>query len=206
MEICEGGDLCEHLQQKGRLSEQEASLALTAIANAVMSCHQKGIMHRDLKPDNILLPYRNCSYMDLKLADFGTAANFSHSRLFDELEGTPLYLAPEVLDGSYDEKVDIWSMGVLLHIMLCGFPPFNGESVTNIFQSIRKDKLDLKQDPWPRISAEAKDLVRRMLNRNPYRRIKLRELFAHPWMQRFSVTGDESRATLQALNSVVVAG
>ncbi|KAH7294698.1 hypothetical protein KP509_27G013900 [Ceratopteris richardii] len=208
LEMCEGGDLCEHLQQKGRLSEREAAQAIAAIIKAVMFCHERGVMHRDLKPENILLPYKNCSYMDLKLADFGTAADFSHGKIFDEMEGTPLYIAPEVLTRSYDEKVDVWSLGVLLYIMLCGYPPFNGESVDEIFQSIKRGRPNLTDYPWSSISLEAKDLVKNMLQKNPYRRFKLRDLSAHPWMQEYVFAGDELKTDMQAqaLNSLVVGG
>ncbi|KAI5074924.1 hypothetical protein GOP47_0010885 [Adiantum capillus-veneris] len=206
MEMCEGGNLSEYLQQKGPLPEVEAALAMATIIQAVLFCHERGIMHRDLKLDNILLPHKIYSYMELKLADFGTAADFSRCRIFEEAEGTPWYLAPELLAGSYDEKVDVWSLGVLLHILLCGYPPFDGESASEIFEAIRKGKLDLKGDPWPSISAEAKSLVKGMLQRNPFRRIKLRELSTHPWMQRFVVAGKETWANSQVLSTVVVGG
>lgn len=206
MELCEGGDLCEYLQQKGHLPEQEAAQAMAAILRALSFCHERGVMHRDLKPENILFPRRNSPYSELKLADFGAAADFSRRRVFSEVEGTPWYIAPEVLTGSYDEKVDVWSLGVLLHIMLCGYPPFDGEGAPEIFQAIKRGRLDLKRDPWPSISAEAKVLVKGMLQRNPYRRMRLRELLIQPWVQNSAAEGAERWANLQSSEIVAVGG
>ena len=117
-----------------------------------MFCHERGVFHRDLKPENMFLPRRNIGYGELKLADFGASADLSKRRSFTEMEGTAWYLAPEVLAGSYDEKADIWSLGVILYAMLCGFLPFDGDGTIEIFQSIKRGKLDLKLEPWPSIS------------------------------------------------------
>ena len=100
----------------------------------------------------MFLPRRNIGYGELKLADFGASADLSKRRSFTEMEGTAWYLAPEVLVGSYDEKADIWSLGVILYAMLCGFLPFDGDGTIEIFQSIKRGKLDLKLEPWPSIS------------------------------------------------------
>ena len=118
-------DLCEFVRGKGRLSEFESAQAMATILRAVLFCHERGVFHRDLKPENILLPRRNSGYGELKLADFGASADLSKRRSFTEMERTAWYLAPEVLAGSYDEKADIWSLGVILYVMLCGFLPFD---------------------------------------------------------------------------------
>ncbi|KAI5084891.1 hypothetical protein GOP47_0001060 [Adiantum capillus-veneris] len=206
MDLCEGGDLCEHLQQKGPLTEREAARVMGVVVCAVMYCHGRGVMHRDLKPDNILFPRRNSSYGELKLADFGASADFSRRRVFTEVEGTPWYLAPEIFTGSYDEKVDVWSLGILLHIMLSGYVPFDGETTGDIFQAIKRGRLDLKKGPWPAISAEAKDLLKGMLQKNPYRRLRLTEILAHPWMQSSTGSGLERWGNMPASESVVVGG
>ncbi|KAH7296109.1 hypothetical protein KP509_26G009200 [Ceratopteris richardii] len=207
MDLCEGGDLCEHLQERGPLTEREAVRVMRVLVSALMFCHGRGVMHRDIKPDNILFPRRNSGYGDLKLADFGAAADFTHRRVFTAVEGTPWYLAPEVLTGTgYDEKVDVWSLGILLHILLSGYVPFDGETTPDIFQAIKRGRLDLKRAPWPAISEEAKDLLKGMLQKNPYRRLRLAEVLAHPWMQMIMETGVERWGNWPNPESVVVGG
>ena len=200
LELCEGGDLCEFVRGKGHLSEFESAQAMSTILRAVLFCHERGVFHRDLKPENILLPKRNSGvYGELKLADFGASADLSKRRSFTEIEGTAWYLAPEVLAGCYDEKADVWSLGVILYAMLCGFLPFDGEGTAEIFQSIKRGKLDLKSEPWPSISEEAKDLLKGMLQRNPYRRMKLREVILHPWFKLAS-SAEDSDGSWGSLN------
>ena len=184
VDLCEGGDLCEYIQENGPLSEAQASEAMAAILKAVSFCHSRGIMHRDLKAENILFPRLASPFSELKLADFGAAADFSRTKEFRDLEGTPWYLAPDVLMGKYDERVDIWSLGVLLYIMLSGYPPFRGEETRDIFAAIRRGRIDLHKDPWPSISDNAKSLLQGMLQRNPHKRMKLKDLLFHPWIQR----------------------
>ena len=186
LDLCEGGDLCEFVRGKGRLSELESAQAMATILRAVLFCHERGVFDRDLKPENILLPRRNSGYGELKLADFGASADLSKRRSFTEMEGTAWYLAPEVLAGSYDEKAEIWSLGVILYAMLCGFLPFDGDGTIEIFQAIKRGKLDLKSEPWPSISEEAKDLLTGMLQKNPYRRMRLRDVLLHPWFKHVS--------------------
>ncbi|KAH7297945.1 hypothetical protein KP509_25G020200 [Ceratopteris richardii] len=186
MDLCQGGDLCDHLQEKGPLPERDAARILRAVVSAVAFCHERGVMHRDIKPENILLPCRNSGYENLKLADFGASADFSHDRCFNDVEGTPCYVAPEVLTGTgYDEKIDVWSLGVLFHVILSGYAPFDGDSETDIFRNIKRRSVNLNRSPWHEISAGAKDLLKGMLQKNPYRRLKLAQILAHPWMQGF---------------------
>ncbi|KAH7297946.1 hypothetical protein KP509_25G020300 [Ceratopteris richardii] len=185
MDLCEGGDLCDYLQEKGPLPEKDAARILRAVVSAVAFCHERGVMHRDIKPENILLPCRNSGYENLKLADFGASADFSHDR-YSNVEGTPCYVAPEVLTGTgYDEKIDVWSLGVLFHVILSGYAPFYGDSEADIFRNIKRRSLNLNRSPWHEISAGAKDLLRGMLQKNPHRRLKLAQILAHPCIQDF---------------------
>ncbi|KAH6556488.1 hypothetical protein KP509_1Z175300 [Ceratopteris richardii] len=109
----EGNDLCSHLRETGPCPEKEAARILKAVVSAIAFCHERGVMHRDIKPDNILLPSRKSGYENVKLADFVTSADFSDRRRFRDVEGTIYYVAPEVLPGTgYDEKVDIWGLGI----------------------------------------------------------------------------------------------
>lgn len=208
MELCEGGDLYENVKEKTYLSEAEAAEAFRAVLKAVSFCHERRVMHRDLKLENILFACRHGDYSQLKLADFGSSADFSRRRVFNEVEGTPWYVAPEVLTGDYDEKVDIWSVGVLLHILLCGYPPFDGETPSEIFEAVKRGRLDLRKDPWPAISGEAKELIKGMLQKNPYRRMKLKDLLSHPWVQGTGKPSDfdntEAWTNLQVSGSLAV--
>ncbi|KAH7286731.1 hypothetical protein KP509_32G020700 [Ceratopteris richardii] len=125
----EGDDLCSHLQERGPRPEKEAARILKAVVSAVAFCHERRVMHRDIKPDNILVPSKQSGYENVKLADFGASADFSDRRCLRDVEGTSYYVAPEVLTGTgYDEKVDIWSLGILLHVILSGYVPFHGKS------------------------------------------------------------------------------
>lgn len=206
MDLCEGGDLFEYLQEKGPLSERDAAQVMRVVVFALTFCHERGVMHRDLKPENILFSRRHRSFGELKLADFGASADFSPRRIFNDVEGTPCYLAPEVLSGSHDEKVDLWSLGVLLHVILCGYVPFDGETAPDIFQAIKRGRLDLKKEPWPHVSPEAKDLLKGLLQKNPYRRMRLAEVLAHPWMQNPSASGFERWGNMPSSESVAVGG
>ncbi|KAH7286730.1 hypothetical protein KP509_32G020600 [Ceratopteris richardii] len=142
-------------------------------------------MHRDIKPDNVLLPSKQSGYENVKLADFGASADFSDRRCFRDVEGTSYYVAPEVLTGTgYDEKVDIWSLGILLHVILSGYVPFHGKSEADIFRNIKTRSLNLNGSPWQEISAEAKELLKAMLQKNSYRRLTLAQIMAHPWLNK----------------------
>lgn len=133
---------------------------------AIAHCHRLGIAHRDIKPDNILFNDRN----ELKLADFGSAEN-CHQSAMTGVVGTPYYVAPEVLSGrEYDEKIDIWSAGVVLYIMLAGFPPFYGDSASEIFEAVLRSNLRFPTRVFSSVSPAVKDLLRKMLCRDVTRR------------------------------------
>lgn len=125
MELCEGGDLFSFIRTSRTFSESNAADLLRQILSAVYYMHKRGVCHRDLKPENML--YDNESGL-LKVTDFGTATHFKPGQKFSALVGTPYYVAPEVVNGSYDEKSDIWSVGVILYVILSGAPPFSGRN------------------------------------------------------------------------------
>ncbi|KAH6556008.1 hypothetical protein KP509_1Z211200 [Ceratopteris richardii] len=186
MDLCERGDLYFRLKENGPFQEKEAASILKAVVSAVAFCHQRRIMHRDIKLENILLPSKKSGYENLKLVDFGASPDFSDRRWFRDFEGTPYYIAPEVVAGTgYNEKVDIWSLGVLLHVILSGYVPFNSDSEAEIFRNIARSRLNLNRSPWHAISGAAKDLLKGMLQKNPYRRLRLAQIMAHPWLEGF---------------------
>ncbi|KAG2611903.1 hypothetical protein PVAP13_4KG154415 [Panicum virgatum] len=134
-----------------------------------------GVMHRDLKPENFLFANKK-ETAALKAIDFGLSVFFTPGEQFIEIVGSPYYMAPEVLKRNYGPEVDVWSAGVILYILLC-------ETEQGVAQSIIRSVIDFKRDPWPRVSDNAKDLVRGMLNPDPKRRLTAQQVLDHPWLQ-----------------------
>ncbi|KAJ8426375.1 hypothetical protein Cgig2_000570 [Carnegiea gigantea] len=145
-------------------------------------CHRHGVMHRDLKPENFLFANKK-ENSALKAIDFGLSVFFKPGEIFSEIVGSPYYMAPEVLKRNYGPEVDVWSAGVILYILLCGVPPFWAETEQGVAQAIIRSIVDFRRDPWPKVSDNAKDLVKRMLNPDPKRRLTAQEVLDHPWLQ-----------------------
>ncbi|XP_074272016.1 calcium-dependent protein kinase 33-like isoform X3 [Silene latifolia] len=118
----------------------------------------------------------------IKAADFGLSVFIEEGKVYHDVAGSAYYVAPEVLERNYGKESDIWSAGIILYILLCGVPPFWAETENGIFDAILKGKIDFESDPWPSISSSAKDLVTKMLNPDPKKRITPEEVLAHPWM------------------------
>lgn len=187
MEMCSGGDLFDRIvSSKNRVpfSEEEAATILQKLMEAISYCHSLGIAHRDIKPDNILFVDNSNSLAQIKLADFGQASSFSPGEgLMQGIVGTPYYVAPEVLGGKdYNEKVDVWSAGVILYIMLSGVAPFVGETPQEIFEAVLCGRLRFPSDGWLSISHSAKDLLRRMLTRDVTKRLSAHQVLEHGWI------------------------
>lgn len=144
----------------------------------------------DLKPENFLLDTKAENAV-LKCTDFGLSVYFKPGEKFRDVVGSAYYVAPEVLKRNYGPEADIWSCGVILYILLSGVPPFWGETEDEVFKSIVKGKLDLYSDPWPSISAEAKDCVRKMLEMDPAKRATADQILQHPWMRENGVATDK---------------
>ncbi|EYU19883.1 hypothetical protein ABFS82_06G078700 [Erythranthe guttata] len=177
-DLCDGGDLYDRLSSGIRLPEPDAASVLNQLMVAVACCHRLGVAHRDIKPDNILFDSRG----RLKLADFGSAELFGVSEM-SGLVGTPYYVAPEVLTGGeYDEKVDVWSAGVILYIMLAGVPPFYGDGPAETFEAVLRGNLRFPTKLFRSVSPEAKDLLRKMMCRDVSRRLSAEQVLRHPWM------------------------
>lgn len=181
-ELCNGGELFDKIAEETYFQERDAAKIIKQVLSAVNYCHQRGIVHRDLKPENILLN-RDSNDPKVTLIDFGTAATLAPGKKFTIRFGTSYYIAPEVLKFSYDEKCDIWSVGVILYLMLVGYPPFNGKDEKKIQEAIKKGRYQLTEDEWANISPEAKDLVAGMLEYNPRQRMSALEALKHPWIK-----------------------
>lgn len=190
MDLCSGGELFDKIVAKGNYSEKDASALIRDMVRVVAHCHAMGVIHRDLKPENFLLSDTSEGAV-IKCTDFGLSVFFKPGQKFNEVVGSAYYVAPEVLKQSYSMEADIWSCGVILYILLSGVPPFWGDNEKQIFKAILEGKLDLSSDPWPQVSAEAKDCVKRMLEPNPAKRATADEILQHPWMRENGVATDK---------------
>ena len=184
MEFLEGGELFEAITNIGSFTEASASKVLKQILSAVYYLHSNHIVHRDLKPENIMLTQKpkNGNYQ-IKLIDFGTAKIFKPGKKMNKFIGTSYYIAPEVLKERYDEKCDIWSCGVILFILLCGYPPFNGNTNVDIFHAIQNQNPIFGGEEWEDITPEAKDLIKLMLKKNPNERLNAEQCLSHKWFR-----------------------
>jgi len=205
-----GGTLLANIEQRGHLNELEACQIVKCIANALDFLHSKGIAHRDLKPENIL-----CESWDevvpIRICDFDLASGIPVSSEKDSCKtpelltpvGSAEYMAPEVVDAwvgesfSYDKKCDLWSLGIILYIMLCGYPPFYGQCGSDcgwergefcnscqetLFTCIQDGFYEFPSSEWSNVSEEAKDLIRHLLVREPRQRYSAQDVLDHPWI------------------------
>ncbi|CAK9152983.1 unnamed protein product [Ilex paraguariensis] len=175
MELCAGGELFDRIIQRGHYSERKAAELARIIVGVVEACHSLGVMHRDLKPENFLFVDKE-EESPLKTIDFGLSVFFRPGETFTDVVGSPYYVAPEVLRKHYGQECDVWSAGVIIYILLSGVPPFWDETEQGIFEQVLKGELDFTSEPWPSISESAKDLVRRMLVRDPKKRLTAHEV------------------------------
>ncbi|KAH0733786.1 hypothetical protein KY285_009493 [Solanum tuberosum] len=182
MELCAGGELFDRIIAKGHYTERAAASLLRTIVQIVHTCHSMGVIHRDLKPENFLLLSKD-EDAPLKATDFGLSVFYKQGDVFKDIVGSAYYIAPEVLKRRYGPEVDIWSIGVMLYILLCGVPPFWAESENGIFNAILRGHVDFSSDPWPSISSGAKDLVRKMLNSDPSQRLTALQVLNHSWIK-----------------------
>jgi len=184
MELLTGGELFDRIVAKGSYSEKEAAELIKDISSAIDYLHSIGIVHRDLKPENLIYLNERADSL-IKITDFGLAKFRSGIRpeAMTTACGTPGYVAPEVLKNEpYDKAVDLWSLGVILYILLCGFPPFYHESTAALYKQIKKGEYDFPAPYWTDISAAAKDLVTKLLCVDPKKRFTTQQVLAHPWI------------------------
>ena len=180
MEYCNGGELFEHIMDKGKFSEGEASRLVRKILGALKHMHEKNICHRDLKPENIIFE-KNTN--DLRLIDFGLSKAVEAETILKTKVGTPYYVAPEVLRGKYSLKCDLWRVGVITYILLCGYPPFYGDSNKEIFKRILSCDYRFYDDEWQDVSLEAVDFIKKLLVIDVEDRLSSTEAIMHPWIQ-----------------------
>lgn len=179
MEFCKGGELFAEIVKRKYLSEIHAAHIMQQLFGTLEYLHSKKIAHRDLKPENILLEEKH-DVMNIKIIDFGAAA-ISDGQPLTEVVGTIFYIAPEVLLGNYTHLCDMWSSGVILYILLTGYPPFDGKSDSEMTLKIKEGSYNMTQEPWPLVSNEVKSLIHRLLC-PAKRRVKAREALNDPWI------------------------
>jgi calcium-dependent protein kinase len=181
-ELCEGGELFEFITKQRHLTEAQAAKIMRQMFSAVAYLHGRQVCHRDLKPENFLLKY-NGDDSNIKLIDFGLSRKLRDNEVMSEPDGTPFYLAPEMLEGKYNETVDNWALGVILYIMLSGSPPFFGHDNREILKAVSKGVYTLALKPFQRCSIEVKDLISKLLVRNMAKRYTASQAYNHPWVQ-----------------------
>ncbi|XP_055518065.1 calcium/calmodulin-dependent protein kinase type II subunit delta isoform X32 [Leucoraja erinacea] len=182
-DLVTGGELFEDIVAREYYSEADASHCIHQILDSVSHIHHHDIVHRDLKPENLLLASK-CKGAAVKLADFGLAIEVQgEQQAWFGFAGTPGYLSPEVLrKEAYGKPVDIWACGVILYILLVGYPPFWDEDQQKLYQQIKAGAYDFPSPEWDTVTPEAKNLINQMLTINPAKRITATEALKHPWV------------------------
>ena len=211
MEECTGGELFQKISERAEkdeaFTEKEAVQIFKQLMSAVSYCHSIGICHRDLKPENILFLNNNPD-SPIKIIDFGLSKIFGEIRpimkgnkqeknTMSARVGTSYYMSPEVLQGNYDNKCDIWSCGVILYILLCGYPPFDGETDHEIFKAISRKKFHFPEEEWKTISDDAKDLIKHMIC-DSEKRFNAEMVLNHPWIEKGA---PNAKGSLSSFNS-----
>eukprot|EP00475_Leptophrys_vorax_P021886 TRINITY_DN2971_c0_g1_i1.p1 TRINITY_DN2971_c0_g1~~TRINITY_DN2971_c0_g1_i1.p1 ORF type:complete len:466 (+),score=-31.22 TRINITY_DN2971_c0_g1_i1:110-1507(+) len=201
MDLCEAGELFDHVLTRRRLPERDAALLFRQVASAVAFCHARGVVHRDLKLENVLLHETPEALLECaaggaggtpllgplvaRVADFGLAECLESpegNKLLTGAVGSPFYMAPEVLTSEYDYSADVWSLGVILYILLSGVPPFWGPTDLEVFEAVLRGHVDFSGSVWAVVSADVKGLIRCMLQRDPRRRPSAAKVLSHPWL------------------------
>lgn len=181
MELVQGKELFDKIVERGQYSEKDAAHIVRQILSAVEYLHKNDIAHRDLKPEN-LLSAGSAEKEVIKIADFGFSKNFGEEKLMTSC-GSPGYVAPEVLTcESYDKSVDMWSVGVILYILLCGYPPFYADNAPALFKKIMDVQYDFDDPSWEDVSEEAKQLIEHLLVKEPEKRFTASQCLGHSWV------------------------
>ena len=190
LELLEGKDLFEYVKSKGVLGEEEAGLIIRDVLTSLDCMNRIGLAHRDVKPANILMTDLFKDGTSVKLGDFGMSTFAGVDGLVRGRCGTPGYVAPEILTtgtrGGYGNSVDVFSAGVSLYVMLSGYEPFYGSNESELIQSNKVAEITYPKSDWGRVSSQAKDLVEKMLQKDPSKRITAKEALQHPWLSTFA--------------------
>jgi len=187
MESMDGGELFQRIIDKEKFNEKEAAIIMKDICKALKFLHDNNVAHRDLKPENLLISRKNNGYGEIvKLTDFGFAKELLNGVPLQTACYTPYYVAPEVFDRKYDKSCDIWSLGVIMYILLCGNPPFYSSHGLNMSpgmkRKIKNGKYQFEGKIWKSVSEDAKNLIKGMLVTNPSKRLTIDEVMTNKWI------------------------
>ncbi|KAL8045247.1 hypothetical protein ABFX02_08G100600 [Erythranthe guttata] len=184
MELCEGGELLDRILSKkdSRYTEKDAAIVVRQMLKVAAECHLHGFVHRDMKPENFLFKSPK-EDSHLKATDFGLSDFIRPGKKFQDIVGSAYYVAPEVLRRKSGAESDVWSIGVITYILLCGRRPFWDKTEDGIFKEVLKNKPDFRRKPWPGISNAAKDFVNKLLVKDPRARLTAAQALSHPWVR-----------------------
>merc|ERR1712032_682221 len=184
MELCSGGELFDRIIDAGHFTEVQAAILMQQILRAMFYMHENHICHRDLKPENFIFMTKDpIEKALLKIIDFGLSCKFEQGQVLTTKAGTPYYVAPQVLAGKYDHQSDIWSCGVIMFVLLCGYPPFYGETDADVLSKVRLGNFSFNAADWKNISEDAKNLIRMLLKMNPKDRYTAEQGLNHAWIK-----------------------
>ena len=204
MEFLRGYDLYKIISLKDYtgIDEKDMSNIIYYLLKALLFIHSKNIVHRDLKPENILFSNKD-DYSTLKLIDFGLATNIlTIQEKKKSVVGTPYYMSPEIIDGNFDEKTDIWSLGIVMHQMLTGKFPFEPNKNEDLFQVIKNKKFDPELLYKAECSEEVIDLVQKTLEKDPSKRLSTQQCLEHPWITKYFVKNNSHLINNQTISTL----
>merc|ERR1711971_194828 len=152
----------------------------------ILYMHKNGVCHRDLKPENFLFQFKKPKPLEqnvLKLIDFGLSCYFEPGDRFKTKAGTPYYVAPQVLRADYNESSDLWSVGVIMYVILCGYPPFYAETDAEVLELVKRGDFQFDRDDWANISIDARDLIKNLLHKSESKRYTAEMALRHQWIK-----------------------
>jgi len=184
MELCSGGRLVKFVARQSNFIESDVAHLMNQVLAALKYIHAKDIIHRDVKPDNLLL--ESCApikHNTLKLVDFGLSCKCASGHMVRSSVGTPEFVSPQAIDGRYDTQADMWSCGVSMYLLLCGYVPFSAVSTAQVFDAVRRGNFSFATEEWHSITENAKDLIRVLLKMRPQERYTAEMALDHVWVR-----------------------
>ena len=202
MEYISGCQLFDKITQQDNqtFGEREAASYMEKLFQAINHCHAQGVIHRDIKPENIMITDSG----SVRLIDFGLSKASRGNRNLTTVAGTPYYMAPEVLEGCYAAKADIWSLGVLMYTLVSGYLPFQGSTSAEVFRKIKDAEYHFNHQEFDSVSSECKDLISKLLVANPKKRLTGKEALGHAWFKKvLSKTEGETKIGVKISSDVI---